>query len=73
MTTYVRAIETWGARVVPLIHGEPEAVTLDKLSKVNGVMLPGGNRDYRDMAELVFKYVVDQNKAGNFYPMFGVC
>jgi len=48
MAAYVKYLEQSGARVVPLIMGEPTEVTMDKLSKLNGVFLPGGGGDYID-------------------------
>ena len=45
MSSYVKFMESSGARVVPLIYGEPEDVTLEKLSKVDGVLFPGGDGD----------------------------
>ena len=32
MSAYVKYMESGGARVVPIIWGEPENVTLDKIS-----------------------------------------
>jgi len=46
MATFVNFLESAGARVIPLIATESEAVTLDKLSRVNGVLFPGGDGDY---------------------------
>ena len=46
MSAYVRFVQSAGARVVPFLWDEPEEVTLDKLSKVNGVLFPGGSGDY---------------------------
>jgi gamma-glutamyl hydrolase len=46
MATFVEFMESAGARVIPLVRGEPEEVTLDKLSKINGVLFPGGDGDY---------------------------
>ena len=43
MDSYIHFIESAGARVVPLVLGEPESITLDKLSKLNGVLFPGGD------------------------------
>jgi len=48
MASYVKYLEQSGARVVPLIMGEPIEVTMEKLSKLNGVFFPGGDGDYID-------------------------
>ena len=46
MSSYVSFVESAGARVVPLIHGEDWDTTLAKLQKINGVLFPGGTGDY---------------------------
>ena len=43
MSAYVKYMESSGARVVPIIWGEPENVTLDKISHLDGVLFPGGD------------------------------
>lgn len=48
MAAYVKFFESAGARVVPLIKGETQQQTFDKLSKLNGVVFPGGAGNYRD-------------------------
>lgn len=73
MDSYVRFIEAQGAKVVPLIWGEPREVTLDKLSKLNGVFLPGGGGDYVEFGEFIFKTVLEYNNNGTFYPLWGTC
>jgi len=48
MFSYVDFIQSSGARVVPLIMNEKKEVTQEKLSKLNGVLMPGGDGDYLD-------------------------
>jgi len=73
MHSYVDFIQSAGARVVPLIMSEPEEVTLDKLSKVNGVLFPGGDGDYLEYGEFVFNKIKEYNDNGVYYPAWGVC
>src|SRR5687768_15658996 len=73
MTPYVQFMESAGARVVPLIMGEPEEVTLEKLRKLDGVLMPGGGGDYYDYGEFIYKYIKDQNDIGHYYPLWGTC
>ena len=54
MASYVKYLEQSGARVVPLIMGEPAEVTMEKLSKLNGVFFPGGDGDYIDWGRTIF-------------------
>ena len=46
MADYVQYIEASGARVVPIIEGEPQEEIVDKISKLNGVLFPGGGESY---------------------------
>jgi gamma-glutamyl hydrolase len=55
MTAYAQFIEAAGARVVPLVLGEPREVTLEKLSKLNGVLFPGGDGDYLEFGRFIFE------------------
>jgi len=61
MSSYVDFVQSSGARVVPLIMNEMRDVTMDKLSKVNGVLMPGGDGDYLDYGQILY----DQVKAYN--------
>ena len=62
-----------GSRVVPIIYEESEEVTLEKMSKLDGVLLPGGDDAYRNLARLVFNEVKRQNNEGTFMPMLAIC
>jgi len=64
MAAYVKFVEAAGARVVPLIWGEPEEVTLDKLSKLNGVLFPGGANDYDAYGRLIISKLIEYNDLG---------
>jgi gamma-glutamyl hydrolase len=73
MSSYVKYMEAAGARVVPIIYGEPMEVTLDKVSKVDGVLFPGGDGDNYDLGKIVFNEIVKYNDNGHFYPAWGTC
>jgi gamma-glutamyl hydrolase len=73
MSAYVRYIEAAGARVIPLIRDDPDEVTLDKLSKIDGVLAPGGDGDYLKIGKLIMDQVIKYNDEGHFYPMWGTC
>jgi gamma-glutamyl hydrolase len=61
MTSYVDFVQSSGARVVPLIVNEPAEVTLDKLSKLNGVLFPGGDGDYLEYGRFVHEKIKEYN------------
>jgi gamma-glutamyl hydrolase len=74
MSDYVLFMEAAGARVVPLVLGEDQDTTLEKLSKLNGVLFPGGDDDgYYDLGELIFETAKEFNDEGEFYPLWGIC
>ena len=73
MASYVNYIEAQGARVVPIIYGEPKEVTIDKLSKINGVLMPGGAGDYYELAGTILDYIKTENEKGKYYPLWGIC
>ena len=73
MSSYVQFMESAGARVVPLIMGEDWSVTLDKITKLDGILLPGGSGDYKAFAKQIFDTVKSLNDQGTFYPLWGTC
>jgi len=73
MKAYVDWVESAGARVVPLIMTDDNAVTDEKLSKINGVLFPGGSGNYRDIGDYIYNKLVAENDSGNFYPLWGTC
>lgn len=76
--SYVKWIESAGARVVPIFPGEPPAYYESMVSKINGVLFPGGNVDknakagYADAAERIFKIANELNSRKDYFPIFGI-
>jgi len=73
MKSYVDSVEAAGARVVPIIVGEPWQVTMDKLSKMNGVIFPGGDGDYLEFGRKLFWTIKEINDNGTYFPVWGTC
>lgn len=73
MAAYVKFMEAAGARVVPLILGESDEVTMEKISKLDGVLFPGGDGDYIDMGAKIISQIMEYNDSGHFYPVWGTC
>ena len=48
-------------------------MTTEKLKKLNGVVLPGGDGDYYEFGRTIVEQVINYNDLGLFYPVFGVC
>ncbi|XP_071907332.1 gamma-glutamyl hydrolase 2-like [Coffea arabica] len=74
--SYVKFVESAGARVIPLIYNEPLEVLEMKLSLVNGVLFTGGwakSGLYFDVVGTVFKRVLEKNDAGDHFPLVAIC
>ena len=73
MAAYVKWIEGSGGRVVPLIMGEPQEVTMAKLAKVNGVLFPGGDGDYFEFGKPIWDKIIEYNDDQEVFPAWGTC
>lgn len=76
--SYVKWLESGGARVVPIFPGGDMTYYRTILSKVNGVLLPGGSVDkndrggYTEAAENILNIAIEMNLKKDFFPVFGV-
>jgi len=73
MSAYVKFMESAGARVVPILFDEPEDVIIEKVSKLDGVLYPGGGGDYINSGQIVLDHIKKSNDEGKFYPAWGTC
>ena len=73
MQAYVTFMESAGARVIPFLSTDEDSVTDEKLSKVNGILFPGGDGDYLEIGDYIYKSLISKNDAGQFYPLWGTC
>lgn len=74
--SYVKFVESAGARVIPLIFNEPREVLAYKLRLVNGVLFTGGwvkTGLYYDTVQEIFKHALEKNDAGDHFPVFAIC
>lgn len=74
--SYVKFVESAGARVIPLIYNEPPEILFEKLELVNGVLFTGGwakSGLYYDIVQRVFKKVLEKNDAGEYFPLYAIC
>lgn len=76
--SYVKFIEASGARVIPIWNGKSAEYYKPIMSKINGVLLPGGTVDkakpggYAMAAEIIFDIANEYNRKGDFFPIWGV-
>ncbi|XP_028925103.1 gamma-glutamyl hydrolase [Ornithorhynchus anatinus] len=76
--SYVKYLESAGARVVPisLTLSEEEYETL--FQSINGVLFPGGSVDlqtsqYARVAKLLYNKALKANDQGDYFPVWGTC
>eukprot|EP00727_Mastigamoeba_balamuthi_P008063 m51a1_g3878 putative peptidase c26 family protein (434) ;mRNA; r:30437-32299 len=77
--SYAKWLESAGARVSPLLHTMGAEEMRAFLSKVNGVLLPGGgilwdhHPEYVAALRTVFAAAKQFNDAGDYFPLWGTC
>lgn len=71
--SYVKYLESAGARVVPINYYSSKS-DLDKVfSSINGLFFPGGGAVFPQSAQYMFDKAVAANDAGDFFPVWGTC
>lgn len=74
--SYVKFVESAGARVIPIIYNESSRVIEEKLGLVNGVLFTGGWAQtglYFDTAKMIFEKVLEKNDVGDHFPLYAIC
>ncbi|XP_073947292.1 gamma-glutamyl hydrolase A-like isoform X2 [Choristoneura fumiferana] len=77
--SYVKDVESAGARVVPIMIGKDRSYYKEILSKLNGVLIPGGatyfnqSNGYADAGQHIYELAMELNDAGDYFPIFGTC
>jgi gamma-glutamyl hydrolase len=71
--SYVKFIESAGARVVPINYYASEE-ELDKLfDSLNGFLFVGGGSAFPPSAQYIFDKTKQSNDNGDYIPLFGIC
>lgn len=76
--SYVKWIEAGGARVVPVWTGKDRKYYKSIMSKINGVVLPGGyinktrQGGYAEASEIIVNHAIGLNMRQDFFPIFGI-
>jgi len=76
--SYVKWIESAGARVVPLLYHKWSTSQMESMLKnLNGVVLPGGGQSftgkYLEQINTIFHYAKKVNDNGIYFPLWGTC
>ncbi|XP_053606790.1 gamma-glutamyl hydrolase A-like isoform X1 [Plodia interpunctella] len=77
--SYVKDVEASGARVVPIMIGKDRSYYAELMSKINGVLFPGGatyfnqSDGYADAGQHIYEIAQELNDNGDYFPVFGTC
>lgn len=76
--SYVKYLESAGARVVPIPHYFSESTIRYLFKYLNGVLFPGGNAywftsPYYKHAKLFWELAIEANNKGDYFPIWGTC
>lgn len=77
--SYVKDVESAGARVVPILIGKERSYYQELMEKINGVLFPGGatyfnqSDGYADAGQYILEIAKEMNDAGDYFPIFGTC
>jgi gamma-glutamyl hydrolase len=77
--SYVKFVESAGARAVPLHYDASDADLTKLFQQINGVIFPGGGaaiekgHRFREAAELMYNLALKANDKGDAFPIHGTC
>jgi len=82
MAAYVKFVEQSGSRVVPINPADSDEHILDLMSKINGVIYPGGGTplidedgltEYSKKGKLILDKAKEMNDEGIHFPVWAIC
>ncbi|XP_015783733.1 gamma-glutamyl hydrolase [Tetranychus urticae] len=78
VASYVKFLESAGARVIPVLPGHDEAYYQEMVNLTNGFLFTGGGlwlstSMYTTAASYIWKHALKLNSEGDFYPIWGTC
>ncbi|XP_053537215.1 gamma-glutamyl hydrolase isoform X2 [Ictalurus punctatus] len=76
--SYVKYLESAGARVVPVMINKTEEEYTILFKSINGILFPGGGASifssgYAKAASIFYKLALDANSKGDYFPVWGTC
>ena len=76
--SYVKYLESAGARVVPILHYFSKDTVKNIFENVNGVLYPGGGvdwfiSDFYKNAKILWDLAIEANDNGDYFPIWGTC
>ncbi|XP_043545233.1 gamma-glutamyl hydrolase-like isoform X1 [Chiloscyllium plagiosum] len=76
--SYVKILESAGARVAPISTKLTEAEYTELLHSINGVLFPGGvasvlNSRYAEISAIIYNFTLKANDKGVHFPVWAIC
>ncbi|KAI4887782.1 hypothetical protein NFI96_028305 [Prochilodus magdalenae] len=76
--SYVKYLESGGARVVPVMINRTEEEYIRLFKSLNGIFLPGGGTSilssgYAKAAGIFYRLALQANLQGDYFPVWGTC
>ncbi|XP_044150104.1 gamma-glutamyl hydrolase [Bufo gargarizans] len=76
--SYVKTLESAGARVIPIMINLTEEEYAKIFSAINGILLPGGGVDlrhsgYAKASKIFYDLALAANDKGDYFPIWGTC
>lgn len=76
--SYVKYLESAGARVVPVMINKTEEEYTTLFKSINGILFPGGGASifssgYAKAAGIFYKLALEANSKGDYFPVWGTC
>ncbi|XP_037535863.1 zgc:171566 [Nematolebias whitei] len=76
--SYVKFLESGGARVVPIRINRTEEEYTELFHSINGLLLPGGDVDlqtslFSRAARIFYNLALRANDVGDYFPIWGTC
>lgn len=77
--SYVKYMESAGARVVPIWINKTQSYYENIMSQVNGVLFPGGSTNFSDRyrfadaGAMIYDIAKGFNEKGEYFPLWGTC
>jgi gamma-glutamyl hydrolase len=79
VASYVKYLESSGARVVPIPFDAPRSQLLDLFNSINGILFTGGGQTltkgttFFDNARYLWDLAIQSNDRGDYFPLWGTC
>eukprot|EP00033_Pygsuia_biforma_P001003 GCRY01001148.1.p1 GENE.GCRY01001148.1~~GCRY01001148.1.p1 ORF type:complete len:316 (+),score=33.89 GCRY01001148.1:92-1039(+) len=76
--SYVKFVESAGARVVPISYKTPKAELETIFHQINGLIFPGGGMNLKsgrfvEAERYLYELAIEANNKGDVFPIYGIC